>query len=141
MSKHSGKTRRRKTQGRKNEESYTSDRSRYIVFVMIGLAVTALGWLLAEPYWSAFALGYLVLLAYLINVHAYQAYRGRSMAQWQRSLARVPLRFAGYGTRHGKPLEAAHHARRAMTTVWVSVAVSVVILALLGWLWLPALLA
>jgi len=140
MSKRTGKSHRRKSPSRKTEEPRTSDLSRYIVFIMIGLAVTALGWLLDHSYWRAFAYGYLVLLAYQMNLCAYQAYRGKTMPQWQQSLARLPLRFGGYGRRRGKPVSAAHHARRAMTTIWISLVVSVLLLALLGWFWVrPAL--
>ncbi len=121
---------RKKPRGDKLAQPRTSDTSRYIVFIMIGLAIVGLGWLATEEHlWREFALGYLVVIAWMMNINAIHAYRGRHLAQWQQALARLPLRLAGFGTKHGKPLEGAHGSGRALRMIWVSVVGSLVILA------------
>ncbi|MCH8343616.1 MAG: hypothetical protein IH983_06485 [Planctomycetes bacterium] len=62
------------------------------------------------------------------------AYQGRRLAGWQQSLARLPLRWAGYGTKEGRPLEAARGSPRAKIVLLLSIATSILIIVLLTWL-------
>jgi hypothetical protein len=62
------------------------------------------------------------------------------MANWQRALARLPLRFAGFGTKGGKPLEGAHNASQARSMIIVSIIVSLAIIVGLAFLLIPGLL-
>ena len=75
----------------------------------------------------------------LARITNFGAYRGKRMANWQQALARLPLRFAGYGTKHGKPLAAAHNAAAARKMIAISIVVSVLVLAGLALLLIPAL--
>jgi hypothetical protein len=135
MSKTAAKAHRKKTTRRPETRPITSDRSIYIGFIIIGAAIVTIVFLLTEGGTSGeVALGYLVAMALLVNLYAIRAYRGARMVGWQKALARLPLRFAGFGSRHGKPLEAAHGAAKARTTIIISVIISLVILAVLAYL-------
>ena len=107
---------------------------------MIGIfaAVLAIP-LTGGEYWREVALAYLVIMTAFINLFARQAYLGRQLAPWQQALARLPLRPAGYGTRGGKPLEAAHGHAAARRALLISAVVSVVALIVIAVLLLPAL--
>jgi hypothetical protein len=141
MSKPSAKSQRKKrSPGRKPTGPTTSDLSIYIGLLMIGGAIVLGAYLLTTgAYWREVALGYLALMAFFINLYALGAYHGKRMANWQQALARLPLRFVGYGTRHGKPLAAAHNAAAARKMIGISMVASVIILIGLAFLLIPAL--
>jgi hypothetical protein len=141
MSKSSAKShRKKKSTGRTPTGPNTSDLSICIGLLIIGGAIVLGAYLLtAGENWREVAFGYLVLMAILINVYAVGAYHGKRMANWQQALARLPLRFAGFGTRHGKPLAAAHNAPGARKMIGISIVVSLLILIGLALLLLPAL--
>lgn len=107
-----------------------SDRAVYLGAVIVGFFVVMIGWLLSEGlFWRQTTLGYLALVMLNVNFAGWDICRGKRLSEWKRSLAKIPLRFAGYGTKNGKPLEAAHHqpvARRAMLAFG---AISVLIVA------------
>jgi hypothetical protein len=86
------------------------------------------------------ALGYIFAVAYLINLYAFQVYRGKRLENWQQSLARIPLRFVGYGAKGGKPLEAAHHHQETKNALLMSIVISAAIVVLASFLLLPDLL-
>jgi hypothetical protein len=110
-----------------------SDPAIYTGTVIIGLFIVLLGAVFTDVrYWPWFMLGYVALVAYLINIFAWQTYRGQRLVNWQQSLARIPLRFVGYGTKEGKPLEAAHDHPETLKAVQVSVAIGIIILAMLA---------
>jgi len=102
----------------------------YIGILMIG----AFGvWLIAIATgdWKQGLLGYIIAVAFLVNLSAWQVCRGKTIVGWKQSLARLPLRCVGYGTRGGKPLAAAHGSDRAKMMLSVSIATSfVAVLAL-----------
>ena len=102
----------------------------YIGILMIG----AFGvWLIAIATgdWKQGLLGYIVAVAFLVNLSAWQVCGGKTIVGWKQSLARLPLRCVGYGTRGGKPLAAAHGSDRAKMMLFVSIATSfVAVLAL-----------
>ncbi len=83
--------------------------------------------------------GYLMILALLVNGSAFRAYQGRPLTSWRAALARIPLRPAGFGGRNGRPIEAAHEADGARIAIMVSIAVSAVILAVMAFLLVPGL--
>jgi hypothetical protein len=118
-----------------------TDRAVYLGFIIVGFFLTMLVWLFTEGrYWRPVALGYIIAGAYLMNFYVFQVYRGRHLEHWQQSLARLPLRFAGYGTKGGKPLEAAHDHQETKKTLLVSIAVSAAIVVLLSFVLIPGLL-
>jgi len=141
MSKTSAKShRKKKSTGRAPTGPNTSDLSIYIGLLIIGGAIALAASLLTEAEnWREVALGYLVLMAILVNLYAVSAYHGKRMANWQQALARLPLRFAGFGTKHGKPLAAAHNAAAARKMISISIVVSVIVLVGLALLLIPAL--
>jgi hypothetical protein len=109
-----------------------TDRAIYISIVIVGLAVTGLGFLITTgAYWEEFAIGYVTLVAIAINVSAWNAYRGRRLALFQRALARVPLRPAGFGAKGGRSLAAAQGDSRASSAIVISVILSAAIVAAL----------
>jgi len=134
MSHGASKTRRKRTGGAPKLDVATRDRAVYTGLYMIGVFVVLLAVPLTEgALWRHTLIGYLLLMAIMINGFAWRAYRGGTLARWQATLARIPLRWAGYGARGTRPLEAAHgrpEARRALT---FSVLLSVVIIAALGY--------
>lgn len=110
-----------------------SDASIYVGIVLIGMFFVVLAGLVAGGSWWEFFLIYVVVLAWMVNLFTFLAYQGVAMANWKQALARLPLRFAGYGTKAGKPLEAAHGrpgARTAMITCMIVSAAVILILLL-----------
>jgi hypothetical protein len=112
-----------------------SDRSVYLGAVIIGLFVIILGGLLSDAsYWPHFAVGYLAVLLYQVNAAGWSAYRGKPTSDWKHSLAKLPLRTAGFGTKTGKPIEAAHGQPAVRTALMTFGVVSLVAIAGLAWL-------
>jgi hypothetical protein len=137
MSKPSGSRRRKKAPPKKSPKRSTSDRAIYLCLLIIGGAVLGLALLLGEgkQYVGPVALAYVAALAWLANLYGWGAYRGETLGGWKGALARVPLRFAGYGAQGGRPLEAAHGAPSARTTLFVSAVVSLVLVGgLAAWM-------
>jgi hypothetical protein len=118
-----------------------SDKAVYIGIGIVGLFTVLLGWLFTDGlYWQAVALAYILLVAYLINLATFQVYRGKEVSNLQQSLARLPLRFIGYGTKEGKPLEAAHDHPETRTALLASILISALVIAALAALVIPALI-
>jgi hypothetical protein len=61
-------------------------------------------------------------------------YFGGRLLPWQQSLARLSLRWAGFGTKGGRPLAAAHGSRPAKIMLLLTMVTSVVVIAFLAWL-------
>lgn len=133
MSKH---PHREKSKGRPHRRA--ADRAVYIGLIMIGVFAIGLWYLIAEGTWAHGLIGYVIAIAILVNLFTFQAYRGQALAGWQQSLARLPLRWVGYGTRHGKPLEAAKGSPSARAMLAVSLAASVIIVSLLSFWLIPS---
>jgi uncharacterized protein (DUF983 family) len=134
---------RRKPRRVQTDAPRTSDRQIYLGLLIIGGAVTLGAFLVStgqSEAWRWTALGYLALMAVLMNLFAFRAYRGKKLANWQAALARVPLRFAGYGTKHGKPLTAAHNAAHARSTIVLSLVLSLVVCVALWFVFFPSVL-
>lgn len=108
----------------------------YFLFVTLGVCIGFFAWLIAGGSAVPWIVGYVLAVLWLLNMSVVKAYRGGSMAPWQKSLARLPLRPAGFGVRGGKPVEAAHGepvVRTALiTTACVSVAIAAIGLAVMA---------
>ena len=105
----------------------------YIGIVMIGAFGIWLFTIISDSTdaWKHGLLGYIIAVAFLVNYSAWQVCAGNAIVGWKQSLARLPLRCVGYGTRGGKPLAAAHGSDRAKMMLFVSIATTfVVVLAL-----------
>lgn len=111
-----------------------SDRAVYISALIVGLFVIVLGSALVGEgrYWHYFTLGYLALLLYAINIAGWQVYRAQHIAGWRQSLAKLPLITAGYGSKSGKALEAAHGQPAVRKALIISGILSIALLALLA---------
>jgi hypothetical protein len=118
-----------------------SDRGVYLGLTIVGLfAVLLASLFFGVEYWGVVALGYIAAVAYLINFYTFQVYRGKHLDNWQQSLARIPLSFVGYGTKGGKPLEAAHDHDETKKALGLSVVVSLALLVILSFLMIPGLI-
>ncbi len=85
--------------------------------------------------WKQGLIGWVIAVGFLVNFYAWQVCAGKTITGWKQSLARLPLRCAGYGTRGGKPLAAAHGSDRAKMMLFVSIATTfVAVLGLTLWL-------
>jgi hypothetical protein len=80
----------------------------YFLFVFLGVCIGVFAWLMGGEHAIPWIVGYVIAVLWLLNMAVVRAYRGGDMAPWQKSLARLPLRPAGFGARGGKPIEAAH---------------------------------
>ena len=110
----------------------TADGGVYIGLAMIGVFGIGLFSILSagsDDAWKQGLVGYVIAVAFLVNLYTWRACAGKDLAGWQQSLARLPLRCAGFGTRGGKPLAAAHGSDRAKMMLFLSIATSAVIIA------------
>jgi hypothetical protein len=114
----------------------TLDGGVYIGLLMIGLFGIWLWTILVpgEDPWKAALLGYVIAVLGFVNFFAWRACSGVHLAGWQQSLARLVLRWAGYGTVGGRPLEAARGSQRARMVLLVGVSASAIAIAALTWL-------
>ncbi len=93
-----------------------------------------LWWIADQDSWRSGLIGYIIALAFLVNLNGWRAYLGRHLSGWQQALARLPLRCVGYGTKGGRPIEAAHGAPSVQMILFVSLAASAVIILVLSYL-------
>ncbi len=108
----------------------------YIGLIMIAAFAIWL-WTIVAPgpdSWKHALLVCTVILLTLVNLYTWRVYFGARLAPWKQSLARLTLRWAGYGTRKGRPLEAAHGSRPAKIMLILTMATSVVVIVALAWL-------
>jgi hypothetical protein len=73
-----------------------------------------------------------VIVLALVNLYTWRVYFGARLAPWKQSLARLTLRWVGYGTRKGRPLEAAHGSRPAKIMLILTLVTSVVVIVALA---------
>ncbi len=126
MSKHPRKKRNQSHQRTAQQRSY--DRGIYAVIIMVGLFGLGLWFLADDQTFPHGVIGYVAVVLGFINWSAIKAWRGSAMSDWQRALARLPLRFAGYGTKGGKPVEAAREQEKVKMVLMISISLSIVIL-------------
>jgi hypothetical protein len=108
----------------------------YIALIMIA-AFAIWMWTIVAPgpdSWKHALLVCTVILLALVTLYTWRAYFGARLAPWKQSLARLSLRWAGYGTKKGRPLEAAHGSRPATIMLILTMATSVVVVVVLAWL-------
>ncbi len=116
------------------QKSGTLDGGVYIVVLAIGLFGIWMWYLADLGPWTHALIGYVMAVVVLINLNGWRVYHGKHLAGWQQSLARLVLRWAGYGTKGGKPLEASHGSEKAKMMLMVSFAASALLVAGLTWL-------
>ncbi len=134
MTKSSSRGRSKKSSTSRSAPRRVNDGGVYIAFVLGG-AFAMLLWSIAAPdSWKSGLIGYIIALAFLVNLYGWRAYLGGHLSGWQQSLARLPLRCVGYGTKGGRPIEAAHGAPSVQMILFVSLATSAVMILLLSWL-------
>lgn len=109
-----------------------TDRAIYISLIIIGLAVVAMGFLITTgAYWAEIGIGYIAIVAAVMNLSAWRAYRGRRVPLVQSALARIPLRPVGFGAKGGRPLAAAEGDARASSAIVISLILSIAVVAVL----------
>jgi hypothetical protein len=139
MSKSAPHARRRKHARRPEQARRASDSTIYAGLILIGVFVVALAVPLTQgDHWQEVAVGYVIAMAWLVNLYGFRAWRGVHLANWQAALARIPLRFIGYGRKGGKPIEAAAGHDDAGKAIIVSVIVSVLIIVTVALALIPA---
>ncbi len=124
-------TTRRKAKSHAPAPKPVSDAAVYVALVMVGVFVVTLAWIMLQDVmsWTHVLVGYVIAMALLINMYAWQAYAGKPLQNWKESLARLPMRFAGYGTKRGKPLSAAKGQQDAKMMLMVFGAASIAVIA------------
>lgn len=129
-------TNRRKAKSHAPAKKSGSDAAVYLGLAMIGAFAVLLAWFLFQHLmdWTHVLVGYLIAMAVLTNLYAWQAFLGRKLANWQQAMARVPMRIAGYGTRGGKPISAARGQPDAKMTLMLFGAGCVVLIAVVSML-------
>lgn len=124
---------KRKGQQATAASTASADIGLFVGLALIGAFGVFLLVLMTEMPWTSGLLGFVMVMAFLINLSAAQAVGGETDLGWRKGLARLPLRFAGYGARGGKPIEAAKGSERAKAIVFVSIAISVIIVAAMSY--------
>ncbi|MCA9291911.1 MAG: hypothetical protein KDA25_12335 [Phycisphaerales bacterium] len=109
----------------------------YLGLTMIGLFALFIWGLLVQTQVRAGIVGLVAAAAVLVNFYAWRAYAGDHQANWKEALARIPLRFAGFGTKGGRSLRACHGQPKARTALLVCALVSIVIVVAVAWFVLP----
>lgn len=142
MNRTARKGRRQKTgssKGRSGSAKPISDTTLFVGLALIGAFGVLVLSLLTGARWPSIAVGYFAAVAALINLYTMRAYRGIRLEPWQQPFARVPLRFVGYGTRGGKPIEAAHDQPATRKALIASLILSGIIVAALALIMIPEL--
>ncbi len=134
MTKSSSRGRSKKSSTGRAVPRTVNDGGVYIAFVLGGAFAMVL-WSIADPdSWKSGLIGYVIALSLLVNLYRWRAYLGRHLSGWQQALARLPLRCVGFGTKGGRPIEAAHGAPSVQMILFVSLAASAMTILLLSWL-------
>ena len=128
MSRHHRKKKSNAASVQRSAQQRSNDRGIYAVIIMVGLFGLGLWYLVSYETFPHAVIGYLAAVLGIVNWCAFKAFSGMDMADWQESLARLPLHFAGYGTRQGRPVKAAQGQANAKMVLMISVALSVAIL-------------
>jgi hypothetical protein len=127
MTKAGAKTNLKQSAARRHAEERSNDRAVYITIMMVGLFILGIAFLATDD-WPWWIVGMLAAVLAMINYFGWKTVFGHKLAAWQRSLAKVPLRFVGFGTRSGKPLDAAKGEDAAKMALYVMAAMSVILL-------------
>jgi hypothetical protein len=124
----------KKQRTRSEKSKQTPDSTIYIAVLVIVAFVLLLGALFTDGVYVKHILAICAgIFAVMVNYAAWLAYKGKhDMSGMQKALARLPLRCAGYGSKGGKPVEAAHDQPQARSMITASVVVSIVAVAALA---------
>ncbi len=135
MSKSSSKSHSKKRAPAKvKAKAVIPDGGIYTFIVGVGVIGLVFWWASSPEDWQYGLVGYLIAVAIIVNLNAWKACQGHHLSSWQQSLARLPLRCAGYGLKGGHPIETAKGHKGAKTIVFLSIVFSVVVILLLSWL-------
>lgn len=126
MSKHGSKSNMKQSAAKRHAQDRSMDRAIYISIVMVAAFVLFI-WFMVADTWPWAIVGFLLAVLGMINFFTWKVIQGQPLAVWQRSLAKLPLRFVGYGTRGGKPIDAAKGQDAAKMALYLTAAISVVI--------------
>ena len=137
MSKHGAHHGRKHTKRVVPKPVALSDKAVWTAIGMVGVFVIALWYLVSRETWRHGVVGYLIAVAFLVNYYAWRVSTGHQLLAWQQPLARLPLRWVGYGTKGGKPLDAARGSAGARTMVIVSIALSMALIVVATWVLVP----
>ncbi len=137
MSKSHSRSSGRRSSRRRDGSRKAPDRTIYLGLALIGAFALAIGFLISPDNFRTTIVGFLIAAFGLVNFYSWRAFLGASQANWQNALARIPLRFAGYGVRGGKPVEAAAGAADARSVLLVFLAVSIIIVVVATTLLVP----
>lgn len=109
-----------------------------VLLFFVGVVVIGGGWmLLGTGLVALVAALYVAVILLAAAIAAVQAARGSTLRWWGRPFATLALRPAGFGTRGGRPIEAAHdepaalRAAATFATICVVLAAAVVAAAVL----------
>jgi len=128
MSKAGAKTNLKQSAAQRYAKERSDDRAIYVTIIMVGLFVLGLAFLAFPDDWPWWLVGMTAAVLAMINLFGWKAASGSKLSAWQRSLAKIPLRFVGFGSRGGKPLDAAHGEDSAKMALYVTGAISIVVL-------------
>ena len=109
----------------------TSDRAIYIGAIVIGFFFTVIAGLLLDSHWREPLIIYVAGVSYLTVLATFAIYRGKHIPNWQQAMAKIPLRFVGYGKKGGKPLETAHGQANTRNALLMCMVVSLIFVGLL----------
>jgi cytochrome b len=128
MSKAGTKSNIKQSAAKRHAAERSNDRAVYISMLIVGAFILVLMWATMEgSQWMWGIVGMLLATCILINLYTFRIIRGGKLSQWQRSLAKIPLRFVGYGTKGGKPIDAAKGEDAAKMVLYVTAALSVLL--------------
>lgn len=131
--------RKNKVAVQKRAQQRENDRGVYATILMVGAFGLFLWFLISADTFPHAVVGYVLCVLGMTTFFTWKACRGIELSMWQRALAKVPLRFVGYGTKGGKPVTAAHSQQDAMMAFYLTLALSVVIVLALSFALIPEL--
>ncbi|TVQ54987.1 MAG: hypothetical protein EA377_04365 [Phycisphaerales bacterium] len=130
MSRSTSKNPRGKAAAQRSAAQRNQDRGVFAVVVMVSLFILGLWFLASAETFPYAVIGCIAAILGFFNFYTLKVIRGQKLAIWQKPFARLPLRFAGFGGRGMKPLEAARGEQAAMMAFYITLAVSVALLVL-----------
>ncbi len=128
MSRSTSKNPRGKAAAQRSAARRNQDRGVFAVVVMVSLFILGLWFLASAETFPYAVIGCVIAILGFFNLYTLKVIRGQKLAVWQKPFARLPLRFAGFGGRGMKPLEAARGEQAAMMAFYIALAVSVAII-------------
>ncbi len=128
MSRSTSKNPRGKAAAQRSAARRNQDRGVFAVVIMVSLFILGLWFLASAETFPYAVIGCVMAVLGFFNVFTLKVILGKKLALWQQPFARLPLRFAGFGGRGMRPLDAARGEQAAMMAFYITLALSVVIL-------------